>query len=226
MISAVPRTPLICSVRTAIYTAQHLEPTLSEYELSQPLSEEDPRNFHPIKAAHNEHSLTSTYDPELEKFICIFVYDGKKAHARKLMANAYAKIKETQLTKYRNLKTDEERSACDLNPQVIFNKAVYNCKPLLATQKVVRGGTVYTVPIPISENYARFKAMNWINDSAFSTYRAQSTESRMVGKKIPMFHFMAAEMIDASEQQGKSIRKKQEFHRLCEANRAYASYRW
>nr|KAG5709832.1 hypothetical protein BaRGS_032656 [Batillaria attramentaria] len=71
------------------------------------------------------------------------------------------------------------------------------------------------VPVPCKPNYQLFKASKWLVESC-----------RDKERKIPMEKKLAWELLEAYNNEGKSIRKKQELHRLCEANRAYSHFRW
>ena len=90
-----------------------------------------------------------------------------------------------------------------------------NCKPLLKLTSVKRGGSKYQVPVPISDELATFFAMKWL-----------ILESNDKERKTHFPDKLAAELIDAANSSGKVFKRKQDLHRQCEANRAYAHYRW
>jgi len=71
-----------------------------------------------------------------------------------------------QLDKYYDAKNDAEREAIILNPWEIFHKALNNCKPILETMPIKRGGTTYAVPVPIKDTKATFVAMRWLIDAS------------------------------------------------------------
>lgn len=103
----------------------------------------------------------------------------------------------------------------ELNPVNIFRKAIENSTPLLQLTPIKRGGATYQVPIPITDNHARFMAMKWLIVEA--TEKERNT------------HFpekLAAEILDAYNNTGKVVKRKQDLHKQCEANRAFAHYRW
>jgi len=102
-----------------------------------------------------------------------------------------------------------------LNPRKIFYDAVENCKPLLQLTPIKRGGVTYQVPVPITEKRSQFLSMKWIIDAAREKERTVHFPEKL-----------AWELIDAANNQGKVIKRKQDLHRQCEANRAYAHYRW
>lgn len=140
---------------------------------------------------------------------------GNKILARELVQKTFERIKRIQLEKYHKCKDDEEKKGVQLNPRAIFNQAVVNCKPVLHLTPIKRGGVKYLVPVPISERKSRFTAMNWLIDAGNEKER----DARFIEK-------LAQELIDASNNTGRVVKKKQELHKQCEANRAYAHYRW
>ena len=104
-----------------------------------------------------------------------------------LFVQAFENIKRTQLEKYYNAKDDAERAKIIMNPWEIFHKAVQNCRPLLETMPIKRGGTTYQVPVPVRENKSTFMAMKWIIEAS----KEKDDELR--------FHIqLARELIDAS----------------------------
>jgi small subunit ribosomal protein S7 len=90
-----------------------------------------------------------------------------------------------------------------------------NCKPILKLVTISRGGINYQVPVPMSEKEREFKATMLI----ISSVNEKDKEARFYDK-------LANELIDASLNQGKSIKKKVDIHKAAEANRAYAHFRW
>ena len=125
------------------------------------------------------------------------------------------KVKQIQLAKYNKATTDAERAEIELNPITIFHKALENCKPILQLTPIKRGGSTYQVPIPLTENRARFLAMKWM-----------ILECREKERKIHFPERLAVELIDAYNNTGKVVKRKQDLHKQCENNRAYAHYRW
>ena len=90
-----------------------------------------------------------------------------------------------------------------------------NSKPLLLLTPIKRGGATYQVPIPITPSFAQFTAMKWF-----------IIESKEKDRKVHFPEKLAHELLDAYNNTGKVIKRKQDLHRQCEANRAYAHYRW
>jgi small subunit ribosomal protein S7 len=207
--------PIYSQVRHSRYSKIYLEPTFRKEQLQEPLVDTDPRRFQPIKAAENDQLSLSSYDELLSKFIRIMMKEGNKHRARLIMSKTFENIKLTQLEKYHKATTEFERDTIELDPKKILHQAVDNCKPLLIIQRVKRGGVMYQVPIPVSSNYQQFRAVKWLIESANEKEQG-----------VSIWDKLAFELLDAFSNEGKSVRKKQELHRVCEANRAYAHFRW
>ncbi|XP_075230862.1 mitochondrial ribosomal protein S7 [Lycorma delicatula] len=169
----------------------------------------------PIKAARNYETDSIHYDPLVQKFTNYLMRKGNKALARSLIEKAFENVKRFQLEKY-NSETDPlVKESIVIDPLVIFHKAVENSKPALKLTPVKRGGSTYQVPMPITDNQARFMAMNWLIEAG----REKDRSARWWIRE-------AHELIDAAEHKGRVVKKKQDLHKQCEANRAYAHYRW
>src|SRR5579883_415175 len=134
----------------------------------------------------------------VEKFICSMMWDGKKSVAQSIFYDAMEKIR--------------ERSGDD--PLKLFKKAVENAKPLLEVKTRRVGGANYQVPIEVPQNRRTSLAMRWIITNA----RARP-EKGMAEK-------LANELNDAANLRGGAIKKRDDVHRMAEANRAFAHYRW
>ena len=119
------------------------------------------------------------------------------------------------MSKYYKAATEAERAEIEINPVKILHKALENSKPILQLTPIKRGGSTYQVPIPITDNFARFMAMKWF-----------IIESREKERKVHFPEKLAHELLDAFNNTGKVVKRKQDLHRQCEANRAYAHYRW
>lgn len=140
---------------------------------------------------------------------------GDKITAKLLIDKTFEVIKRSQIEKYHKAKTPEDKAKIETNPRVLFNRAIENCKPVLGLTPIKRGGATYQVPIPITEKRSRFLSMKWLIEAA--------------NEKEKTVHFpekLAWELIDAANNTGRVVRKKQDLHKQCEANRAYAHYRW
>lgn len=140
---------------------------------------------------------------------------GKKKLARSLVEKAFENIKRKQIERYHLASSDAEKAKIELDPKVVLHKAIENSKPLLQLTPVKRGGITYQVPGPITENRSEFLAIKWLLE-------ATNDKERTI-------HFpeqFAWELLDAANNTGKVVKRKQDIHRQCEANRAYAHYRW
>jgi len=132
------------------------------------------------------------------KFINHVMRKGKKTIARKIVYGAFDIIKE---------KTKKE-------PLEIFDKAIKNASPLLEVKPKRVGGAIYQVPREVKGNRRVTLAMRWIIEAARSK------------KGKPMKEKLAEELISASENTGAAVKKKENTHRMAEANRAFAHFAW
>jgi small subunit ribosomal protein S7 len=133
-----------------------------------------------------------------EKFMNSMMWDGKKTVTQKIFYSALQTIQE---------KTSED-------PLKLFKKAVENAKPVLEVKTRRVGGANYQVPIEVPSNRRTSLAIRWILMGA----RGRS-EKGMADK-------LAYELIDAANLRGTAIKKKDDVHRMAEANKAFAHYRW
>ena len=144
-------------------------------------------------------SPDSTYNSKLvSKFINSLMLDGKKSTAQSILYESF-QIIETR--------TNEEGFA-------IFRQAINNVKPVLEIRPRRVGSQTYQVPVDVKAERKQRLAFSWIIQSA----RARG-ERRMAER-------LAGEIIEASRNEGGAIRRKQDQHRMAEANRAFAHYRW
>ncbi|MDI6802194.1 MAG: 30S ribosomal protein S7 [Thermodesulfovibrionales bacterium] len=134
----------------------------------------------------------------VSRFISIILQDGKKSVVEKVFYGALDIIKE---------KTGSD-------PLKVFKAAVDNVKPTLEVKPRRVGGATYQVPIEVKANRKVALALRWI-----AGYTGQRKEKTMQER-------LAAELLDAYNNTGSSIKKKEDTHRMAEANRAFAHYRW
>ncbi len=134
----------------------------------------------------------------VEKFICRMMLDGKKSTSKKILYSAMDSIAE---------KSGEP--AID-----VFTKAVENVKPVVEVKSRRVGGATYQVPTEIRESRREALAMRWIIAAA----RARSGKS--------MSEKLANELIDAYNSTGAAFKKKEDTHRMAEANKAFSHFRW
>src|SRR6201988_2534620 len=133
-----------------------------------------------------------------EKIICSMMWDGKKSTAQRVFYGAMDQVAK---------KTNDDALK-------IFKKAVENVKPLLEVKTRRVGGANYQVPVEVNPFRRQSLAIRWLLQ--YSRERAGKT---MVEK-------LADEMIDAANSRGSAIKKKEDVHRMAEANKAFAHYRW
>lgn len=134
----------------------------------------------------------------ISKFVSCMMIQGKKSVAE----GAF----------YGSLEVVKDRTKED--PVKIFKKALDNVKPILEVKSRRVGGATYQVPIEVSQDRRTSLAIRWIINNA-----------RARGEKT-MREKLAAEILDASNNRGGAIKKKEDTHRMAEANRAFAHYRW
>ena len=136
--------------------------------------------------------------PVVARFINKIMYKGKKSIAQGIVYDAFDRIN-------KQMKTE---------PLNIFEQAMKNATPALQVKSRRVGGATYQVPIEVSPERGEFLATKWI-----ITY-ARDRSGRSMSEKL------AAELMEASQGQGNSIKKKQDTHKMAEANKAFAHYRW
>ena len=132
------------------------------------------------------------------KFVNNFMYDGKKSVAERIFYDAMKVIEE---------KTGQPG-------ENIFRQALSNAKPVLEVKSRRVGGATYQVPIEVRPERRQALAMRWLIQ--YSRARGEKT----------MAERLAAELLAASRNEGATIKKKDDTHRMAEANKAFAHYRW
>ena len=138
-------------------------------------------------------------DRVLSRFINIVMYGGKKSTAEKIVYQALD-IASAKL---------KSKNSLDL-----FKTALNNVKPGIEVRSRRVGGATYQVPVEVRNERALALAIRWIVDAS----RKRSEKS--------MTHRLAQELVDANENKGASIKKREDTHKMAEANRAFAHYRW
>ena len=134
----------------------------------------------------------------LAKFTNFIMYDGKKSVAEKIIYDALEKIKE---------KTKQD-------PIKIFNDAVNNIRPNLEVRSRRVGGATYQVPVEVKIKRSQTLALRWL------------LEASRKRKNKDMSDKLFNELMDASQNKGPAIRKREETHKMAESNKAFAHYRW
>lgn len=134
----------------------------------------------------------------ITKLVNQVMLDGKKGTAQSIVYGAFDIVKE---------KTN-------LEPMDVFNQALENVKPVLEVKARRVGGSTYQVPIEIRPERRQTLAIRWI--VAYTRKRSEKT----------MCEKLAGELMDAYNNAGASVKKKEEMHKMAEANKAFAHYRW
>jgi len=111
-------------------------------------------------------------------------------------------------------KTVAERIGPDTNPLAVLERAVDNAKPRLEVKPRRVGGATYQVPLEVAPERQTSLAVRWL--VSFADAR----------KGTPMREALAAEILDASQGQGSAIRKRDDVHKMAQANKAFAHFRW
>ena len=134
----------------------------------------------------------------IPKLINNIMYDGKRGVAAKIVYDAIDKIK---------TKSKDE-------PINIFNEAINNIRPTVEVRSRRVGGATYQVPVEVKSKRAQALALRWIMDA---------TRKR---KNKTMADKLYAEILDASQNKGSAIKKREDTHKMAESNKAFAHFRW
>ena len=135
---------------------------------------------------------------ELSRFINRVMTRGKKSLAQRLVYGAL----------------DEVSQETKREPMEIFSKALENSRPLLEVKPRRVGGATYQVPIEVPTNRSEALAMRWLIGAARTR------------RNIPMAKRLALELMDAARAEGTAVKRKDDLHRMADANRAFVHYRW
>jgi len=137
----------------------------------------------------------------LAKFMNVVMQDGKKSAAERILYGAIARISE---------KTGKQGG----DALEVLSVALDNVKPAVEVKSRRVGGATYQVPVEVRSTRRQTLAMRWVIEAA----RARTEKS--------MAFRIAHELMDAAENRGGAVRKREDTHRMAEANRAFAHYRW
>ena len=132
------------------------------------------------------------------KLINQIMLDGKRGKAETIVYDAFNMVK--------------EKTKAD--PNEVFMKALENVKPALEVKARRVGGANYQVPMEVSDDRSQSLALRWL-DNAARTRGGKSMAERL-----------ANEIVDASNNTGGAVKKREDTHRMAEANKAFAHYRW
>ncbi|MCX6807487.1 MAG: 30S ribosomal protein S7 [Patescibacteria group bacterium] len=144
----------------------------------------------------NTTANASPFSESQLKFINMLMKEGKKSIARHIFEKMRDLIMEQKLEK-------------DFN--VLFDQAIYNASPIMEVRSKRVAGSAYQVPFEVKENRRRTLAMRWIINSARK-------------KTGAMYKLLSAELVSAYKNEGDAVKKKEEVHRMAEANRAFAHF--
>jgi small subunit ribosomal protein S7 len=134
----------------------------------------------------------------IAKFVNCLMLDGKKSTAESIMYGAL----------------ELAASRLNIEPVEVYEKAMTNVRPQVEVRPRRVGGATYQVPVEIRPDRAQALAIRWI---------IQYSRSK---KGIPMVERLARELADACRGEGGSVKKREDTHRMAEANKAFAHYRW
>ena len=135
---------------------------------------------------------------EVSKFVNVLMTSGKKSVAERLIYGAF----------------DQIQTKSGKDPIEVFSLAIENLKPLVEVKSRRVGGANYQVPVEVRPSRRAALAMRWLRDA-----------SRKRGEKS-MDLRLAAELIEASENKGSAMKKREEVHRMAEANKAFSHFRF
>jgi small subunit ribosomal protein S7 len=151
------------------------------------------------KAVPRETPLDAKYgSQEVTRFVNVLMLDGKKSTAEQIFYDAMQKI-------------EEKTGQSGLN---VFRQALTNAKPVLEVRSRRVGGATYQVPVEVRPSRRDSLARRWL--VGFARGRSDKT----MGDRL------AGELLDAARGDGGAVRKKDDVHRMAEANKAFAHYRW
>ena len=137
-------------------------------------------------------------DRLLAKFMNVVMLSGKKSTAEQIVYGAFELI--------------QQRSGDE--PLEVFKKAIDNVRPVVEVKSRRVGGATYQVPVEVPQNRRQSLAMRWLK-----SYAASRGERTMRDK-------LAGEILDAMNFRGAAVKKKDDVHKMAEANKAFAHYRW
>jgi len=134
----------------------------------------------------------------ISKFINSIMYDGRRSTAEKILYDALERIKS---------KNNED-------PIKVFNSAISNVKPNLEVRSRRVGGATYQVPVEVKTNRGQALALRWLMDAT------RKRKNKTMAEKL---YF---ELVDASQNKGSAIKKREDTHKMAESNKAFAHFRW
>jgi small subunit ribosomal protein S7 len=139
-------------------------------------------------------------DLVLSRFMNVLMYDGKKSTAEGIV--------------YAAMDTLRRRGGANADPLGVFHQAMDNVKPSVEVRSRRVGGATYQVPVEVRPERRQALAIRWLIDSARK--RGEHT----------MEDRLSAELMDAANNRGSAVKKREDTHRMAEANKAFSHYRW
>ena len=139
-------------------------------------------------------------DIVLSRFMNVLMYDGKKSVAESIV--------------YAAMDTLKKKGGPSSDPLRLFHEAMDNVKPAVEVRSRRVGGATYQVPVEVRTERRQALAIRWLIESARK--RGENT----------MEERLSAELMDAANNRGSAVKKREDTHRMAEANRAFAHYRW
>ena len=137
-------------------------------------------------------------DLVLSKFMNAIMYDGKKSGAESIVYGAFDKV--------------SDRSKQD--PIILFHQAIGNVAPHLEVRSRRVGGATYQVPVDVRPERRQALAIRWLINAA-----RKRNETTMIDR-------LSGELMDAANNRGNAVKKREDTHRMADANRAFSHYRW
>ena len=138
------------------------------------------------------------HDQIVSKFMSCLMYDGKRSIAEKIVYGAFDRIE---------TRTGQQ-------PVSLFHDALNNVRPMVEVRSRRVGGATYQVPVEVRADRAQALAIRWTIDAA-----RKRSENTMVDR-------LSGELLDAANNRGAAVKKKEDTHRMAEANKAFSHYRW
>ncbi|MFW6228118.1 MAG: 30S ribosomal protein S7 [Alkalispirochaeta sp.] len=135
----------------------------------------------------------------VSRFVNRMMLHGKRATSQAIIHEAFAEL---------------ERKVEDKTPVEVFHTALENVQPMIEVKSRRVGGSTYQVPVEIKDNRREALAMRWIIQAA------RSRSGKSMGQRL------SQELLDAYNGTGTAFKKKEDTHRMAEANKAFAHYRW
>ena len=152
---------------------------------------------------HRAEKREITPDPKFKnevvtKFMNSIMYEGKKSTAEKIVYGAF----------------DAIAGKAGGDPVKVFHDALENVKPSIEVRSRRVGGATYQIPVEVRSDRRQTLAIRWIIDAVRSR-----NENTMVGR-------LSNELLDAANNRGSAVKKREDTHRMAEANKAFSHYRW